>query len=183
MSFSRSASIASAQAAARSLASSGNAPMRLVSGLPSDCDIDLAAPLDHVVFLQLVTAVDDVAAVLEMKLPAVPRADDVHVALVELLAQMNALLADLLDHLRHLQALAGGTALVRALIAVGVVGALVEDHANLDGPALHQAGAALGDLALLAHADFGQGLLPLIIRSLIIRYLMIGSTPSMRWVE
>src|SRR4051812_10575197 len=119
MSFKRSASIASAQAAARSLASSGNAPIRLVSGLPSDCDIDFAAPLDHVVFLQLVTAIDHVAAVLQMKLPAVPRTDDVHVALVEVLAEEDALLADLLDHLWHLQAFAGRAALVRALIAVG----------------------------------------------------------------
>ena len=44
------ASIASAQAAARSLANSGNAAIR---GL-SDCDIDIVATFDHIVFLQTV---------------------------------------------------------------------------------------------------------------------------------
>src|SRR6266567_3415130 len=163
MSSSRLASIASAQAAARSLARSGNAPMRS----RSDCDIDLAAPFDHVVLLQAMPAVDDVTTVLEMKLPAVPRTDDVHVAFVEILAEENALVTDLLDDLRHLQALAGRSPLVRADIAVGVIRAVVKYHADLDGPALHQTGAAVGDLAFPAHADFGQGLLPLTIRALI----------------
>src|SRR5260221_8790140 len=175
MSSSRLASIASAQAAARSLARSGNAPMRS----RSDCDIDLAAPFDDIVLLQAMPVVDDMAAVFQMKLPAMPRADDVHVGFVEILTEENALLADLLDDLRHLQALAGRSALVRADIAIGVIGALGKDHADLDGPALHQAGAAFGDLAFLAHADFGHGLLPLTIRALIIRYLMIGSTLPM----
>src|SRR5207253_16219 len=103
MSSSRLASIASAQAAARSLARSGNAPMRS----RSDCDIDLAAAFDHVVLLQPVPGIDDMAAVLQMKFPAMPRTNDVHVGLVEIHAEMHALVADLLDHLRHLQALAG----------------------------------------------------------------------------
>src|SRR5258708_22871044 len=174
MSSSRFPSIASAQAAARSLARSGNAPMRS----RSDCDIDLIAPLDHVVLLQPVPLVDDVAAVLQMKLPAVPRANDVHVAFVEIHAEVDALVADLLDDLRHLQAFAGRSPLVRADIAVGVIRAVVKDHADLDGPALHQAGASVANLAFLAHADFGQGLLPFTIRALIIRYLMIWSTPD-----
>src|SRR5690349_21701987 len=101
------ASIASAQAAAMSLASSGNAPMRALS----DCDINVVTPLDHVVLLEPVPLVDDMAAVLQMELPAVPRTDDVHVGLVEVHAEVDALIADLLDHLRDLQALAGRSAL------------------------------------------------------------------------
>src|SRR5262245_39995024 len=90
MSSSLPASIASAQAAAMSLASSENASMRPLS----DCDIDLVAALDDLVFLQAVPPVDDMAAVLEMELPAVPGTDDVHVGLVEIHAEMDALVAD-----------------------------------------------------------------------------------------
>src|ERR1700722_12810689 len=98
-------------------------------------------------------------AVLEMKLPAVPGADDVHVALVEVLAKMDAFLADFLNHLGHLQACPRRAALMRALVAVGVVGAVVEDHADLDRSALDQAGAALGDVAFLANAYFWHSVL------------------------
>src|SRR5580698_2723022 len=140
--------MASAQAAARSLARSGKAAMR------SDCDIDFAAAFDHGEFLQPMPLVDDVGTVFEMELPAVPGADDVHVALIENLAEMNAFLADLLHHLRHLQSFAGRATLVRADIAVGVVFAFVEDHADFGLTAFDQPGVSLGDLAFLANTDF-----------------------------
>ena len=74
-----------------------------------------------------------------MELVAVPRADDVHVVLVEGLAEIDAVLADQVDHLRHTQPLAGRSALVRAEIAIGVVFSGVADDADLDRPGLASA--------------------------------------------
>src|SRR5262245_49539636 len=131
-----------------SLARSGKPAMR------SDCDIDVIAALHHVVFPEAMPPIDHVAAVLQMEFPAVPWTDDVHVVLVERLSEVNAVVADLLDHLRHLQPFTGRPALMRAQIAVGVVGALVKDHADLDRARLDETCSAVGDLAFPAHANF-----------------------------
>src|SRR4026208_2416803 len=123
MSPRRSLSIASAQAAAMSLASAAKA---------SGADIDFIASLDPLVFLEAMLWIDHMGAVREVELPAVPRADDMHVVLVEGLAEMDAARADLLHHLRQLEPLARRPALMRAEIAVGVVAALMADDADLD---------------------------------------------------
>ncbi len=60
----------------------------------SDCDIDVSIALDDLEFLQPHALVGDVHAVREMEFVAVPRADDVHVGLVEGLAVIDAVLVD-----------------------------------------------------------------------------------------
>src|SRR5215475_9099273 len=89
-----------------------------------------------------------------MKLIAVPGAHEVHVVLIETLAEIGAAFSDQVDHLRQLEALADRTALMRAQIAVGVVAALVADHTDLDRPDLDQPHVAVGDLAFPAHQYF-----------------------------
>src|SRR5262245_66645508 len=89
-----------------------------------------------------------------MELVAVPRTHDVHVRMVEGLAVIDAVLVDELLHLRHAQALAGGPALVRAVVAVGVVLPAVTNDADLDLAGAHHPHPALGDLALPAHKHF-----------------------------
>src|ERR1700687_1666999 len=107
--------MACAQAAAMSLASAANDCVPL-----SDCDINLTVALHHFVFLQREPLVAHMGAVGEMRFVTMPRANDVDVVLVEGLAEMDPVLADLIDHLRQPHALAGRAALVRAEIAVGI---------------------------------------------------------------
>src|SRR6267154_6513857 len=122
----------------------------------SDCDIDVPVALDDVEFLQLDALVGDMNAVGEMKLVAVPRTDDVHVVAVEGLAVVDAVLVDELLHLRHHQALAGGTALVRAVIAIGVVLSAVTDDADLDLVGAHDPHPAFRHVAVLADQNLGH---------------------------
>src|SRR5207244_8913194 len=86
----------------------------------------------------------------EMELVAVPGTDDVHVVAVEGLAVVDAVLVDQLLDLRHHQAFAGGAALVRAIVAVGVVLSAVADDADLNLVGAHDPHPALRDLALPA---------------------------------
>ena len=95
-------------------------------------------------------------AVRQVELVAVPGTDDVHVGLVEGLAVEDAVLVDQFLHLRHAQALAGRAALVRAVVAVGVVLAAVADDADLDLAGMHDPHPALGDIAVAANQHFGH---------------------------
>src|SRR6476661_2977406 len=58
--------------------------------------------------------------------------------------------------LLHAQALAGRAALVRAVVAVGVVLALVADDPDLELAGAHDPHPALGHLAVPAHQHFGH---------------------------
>src|SRR4051794_20391868 len=107
--------------------------------------------MQHVVFLQAQAFVDHVTAIRQMELISVPRADDVHVILIESLAEIAAVLADQIDHLRHAQPLARRSALMRAQIAIGVIFSGVMDDADLDRPGLDHPHAAVGNLAFLAN--------------------------------
>src|SRR5262245_34459371 len=97
----RSCSIASAQAAASSLASAAN-------DMPvgSDGDINAPFPLHDLVLLEPQVLVADMSAVGQMKLVAVPGTHDVHVVVVVSLAEKDAAFADQIDDLGHLNALA-----------------------------------------------------------------------------
>src|SRR5215207_4929848 len=91
-----------------------------------------------------------------MKFVAVPRADNVHVIVVESLAEITAILPDQVDHLRHAKAFTGGSALVWAEIAISIVFPGVTDDADLDGSDLDQPHAAIGNLAFLAHQQLSH---------------------------
>src|SRR5262245_659014 len=125
MSSRRFSSMASAQRAEISLASVPKS-----AAVSSDGDIDLSVTLDHLELLQPQSLVGDVYAIRQVELVAVPGTHDVHVRVVEGLAVIDAVLVDKLLHLRHAQAFAGGPALVRAMVTVGIVLPAVTDHAN-----------------------------------------------------
>ena len=102
-----------------------------------------------------------------------PGADDVHVVLIESLAEEDAAVADAVHHLRHAQPLAGRPALMRAEVTVGVVFVAMADDADFLGPDLDQPHAAFGDLAVFANQHFGHAcFLPLCLKrqSVILRW-------------
>src|SRR3954453_5728801 len=141
----------------------------------SDIDINLSVPLDDGIFGEAEPLIADMRPVGEVEFVPVPGADDVHVGLVEGLAEIDAAFADLVPHLRDAPTLAGGTTLVRAQIAIGIIVARVPDNANLDVADLHKPHTTVGDLAVSAYPDFRHELPSSMVRSHIIWYLMIAS--------
>src|SRR4029079_16071670 len=149
MSSNRFSSIATANVAAISLARSATFALQ-----SSDADIDRSVSFDDIELLQTNGAIADVDAVLEMELVRVPRADDMHVLAIVILAQDGAIGPEHVEHLRHQHAFAHRPALVRAVIAVGVILAIVANDSNLEGPDRHDPRPALGNLAVLADQYF-----------------------------
>ena len=84
---------------------------------------------NHVEFLQLELAIADTDAGFQLVLVAVPRADEMHFV-GERLPLIGAVGADDVEHLVDHQALAGRAAGVDAVIAVGVIGAVLVEHAD-----------------------------------------------------
>ena len=80
-----------------------------------------------------------------------------HVAFVEILPEMNALVADLFDDLRQLQSFTGRPTLVRADVAVGIIFTFVKDDADLYRTCLHQTRPTIGNFARLANQNFRHG--------------------------
>src|SRR6185437_242926 len=122
----------------------------------SDVDIHRAVFLDDVEFLQPDAAVADIHTRLEMKLVGVPRADDVHVVAVVILTEEGAIRRDDIEDLRHADAFADRAALMRAMIAIGVVFAALADDADLDLAGGDDADPAVNDLAILANQYFSH---------------------------
>src|SRR5690242_19030201 len=134
-----------------SLASSAISVLR-----SSDVDIHRAVFLDDVEFLQPDAAVADVDAGLEMELIGVPGADDMHVVAVVILAEEGSVGRDDVDDLRHSEALADRAALMRAVVAIGVIFTALADHADLDLAGGDDAHPAIGDLAVFADQYFSH---------------------------
>src|SRR5262249_37078428 len=147
---------ASAMRAATSLASTTKLCSRM-SG--SDGDIHGSVTLHDFKFLQPQVRVAYVGAVGEMERIAVPRTDDVGVAVVEGLPVKDAVLYDR-AHRGHAQAFAGGASLMRAQIAVCVILVGLPDDADLQPSGSHDAHRAIGDLSVLADANLRHGPYP-----------------------
>src|SRR5262245_21117658 len=109
-------------------------------------DIHVVSLLHDLVLAQLEAAVADELAGLQVVLVAVPRADEVHLAVGEVEPARGLVGHDALLHLGDDQAFAGRTALMQADIAVGVELALVLEHADL--AVAHEDDAAIAVLDL-----------------------------------
>src|SRR5215831_3169708 len=94
----------------------------------SDHNEDVVAAPHHLVLAQLELAVAGAFAGLDVVLVAVPRADEMQLV-GKRLALVGAVGIDDIDNLVDHDALAGGAAGVQAEVAVGVVGAVLEEDA------------------------------------------------------
>ena len=102
------------------------------------------AAADDIVFLQAQPPVGGAFAGLDVVFVAVPRADEVHPLLGELLPDPGLVRADHVLNLVHDQPLAGRTALVQAHVGVGVELAAPVEHADVVRAAFDDFSLALG---------------------------------------
>src|ERR1700736_6325832 len=109
-------------------------------------DIDLVSLLHHLVAAQLELAVGHAFAGLDVVFVAVPRAHEVRLGVGEVEALGGLVGHDPLFDLGDDQPLAGGSALVQAVIAVGVELAAVLEHADLGIADEHDAAVAVLEL-------------------------------------
>jgi hypothetical protein len=133
-------------------------------------DVDVLAALHHLVLAQLELAVADAFAGLHVVLVAVPRADEMQVVR-EGLALVGAVGRDDVDHAVDQQPLARRAARVQAGVAVGVVGAAGEEHADLMPASGDDAPVAVGELRCLGDEPLGHECLPQMPRTAIARLL------------
>src|SRR5262245_14278803 len=96
----------------------------------SDHDEDFVAALDHLVLAELQLAIADALAGLEIVLIAVPRAGEMHVV-AEGLPFVGLIRVEDVHHVVDQDALAGRPASMHAVIRIGVVVAVLEEHADL----------------------------------------------------
>src|SRR3979411_1117132 len=96
-------------------------------------DINLVSLLHHLVAPQLELAVGDAFAGLDVVFVAVPRAHEMRFGIGEIQALGGLVRHDPLFHRGDDHAFAGGSALVQAIIAVGVEFAAVLEDADLGG--------------------------------------------------
>src|SRR5258708_1582473 len=94
-------------------------------------DINLVPFLDHFVFTQLELAVGDAFAGLDVILIAVPGAHEVEFGLGEIQALRGLVGHDALFDFGDGEPLAGRSALVQAVVAIGIESAVFPEHADL----------------------------------------------------
>src|SRR6266853_1789637 len=134
-------------------------------------DIDLVPLLDDLVFAQLELAVGHAFAGLDIVLVTVPGAHEVQLGVGEIQALRGLVGHDALFHLGDRQPLAGRSALVQAVIAVRIEGAVLAEHADFLVAHEHDATVAVLELGKLAdkflshskrflHVDRGGRLTP-----------------------
>jgi hypothetical protein len=99
----------------------------------SNVDIDATIARGHFVATKLKPLIADVLASLEVIFVAMPGTYDVHVILIEALSHEETCIVDHILDLRHANAFACRTALMRAQIAIGEVLASVEENAHFYG--------------------------------------------------
>src|SRR6185369_14715821 len=119
----------------------------------SDDDIDASLALHHLVALQPQARVRRTFTGEHFVFPAVPGAHDVRIIVVISLADIRLVRGEQLDHLAFDHALAGGTALMQAMVAVGVVRAGVPVDADLEPVLTHDADVAVAHLDILANEN------------------------------
>src|SRR5262245_21428725 len=96
----------------------------------SDHDEDVVAALDHVVLPELQPAVADALAGLEVVFVAVPGAGEMH-SVAEGLPLVCLVRVEDVDHVVDKDALAGRAAGMNAVVRIGIVVAVLEEHADL----------------------------------------------------
>src|SRR5207247_1077759 len=118
-------------------------------------DVEVFAPPDHLEFAQFQPPVADAFAGLEVVFIAVPRAGEMHLV-GECLPLIGAVRRDHVHHLVDDDAFAGRPAGMDAIIAVGVVGAVLAKHADLVPPGDHDAAVAILHVGGLGDEGFGH---------------------------
>src|SRR5262245_62022926 len=96
----------------------------------SDLDVDFVAALDHFILAEPQLAVADALARLEIVFVAVPGAGEVYV-LAEGLPLVGLIWVEYVDDVVDQDALAGRSAGVHAVVRIGVVRTVLEEHADL----------------------------------------------------
>src|SRR5712691_8684773 len=140
----------------------GLQPPRLSSTLPlrrSSHHVDVVAAAHDVVFPQFQPAVADAFAGLDVVLVAMPRTDE-RQFVGEGLAAIGPVRRDEVHHLVDQDALAGRPAGMKAVIAVGVVGAVLVEHADLMAAGGDDAAIPVGHLRRLGNEPFGHVAFP-----------------------
>src|SRR5262249_50618345 len=123
-------------------------------------DINLIPFLDHFVFAQLEFAVGHALAGLHVVFVAVPRAHEVHFAVRDVEPLRGLAGQQPLLELGDGEALARGTALVQAEIAVGVELTLVPEYADLVVSSEDDSAVAVLELSGLTDVLLGHAAMP-----------------------
>src|SRR5260370_8133226 len=137
-------------------------------------DENIFAAAHHVVSAQLELAVADAFAGRKLVFVAVPRTNEMHLV-TERLAVIGAVGGDEIDHPVDEQAFARRPARMQAVVAVGIEGAVLEEHADLVGPGGHDPPVAVRNLCGLGDKPFFHKFLP---RSEAAIFLKFPTTPS-----
>src|SRR5882762_8478763 len=141
-----SASAAASASLARLSISAGRSSM-------SDDNIDASLALHHVITFELEARIGCAFAGTQLVFPAVPGAHDVRIIVVVGLPDIRLIRSEQLDHLALHHALAGGAALMQAVVAVGIVGTSVPVDADLEPVLTHDADVAIAHLNILANEN------------------------------
>src|SRR5882762_10648825 len=119
-------------------------------------DINLVPFLDHFVFTQLELAVGDAFAGLDVILIAVPGAHEVEFGLGEIQALRGLVGHDALFDFGDGEPLAGRSALVQAVVAIGIESAVFPEHADLMVAEEHDTAVAILELGNLTDKFFSH---------------------------
>src|SRR5262245_14355936 len=122
----------------------------------SDDDIDASLALHHLVALQPQARVRRAFAGEELVFPAVPGAHDVRIIVIIGLTDIRLVRAEQLDHLALHHALAGGAALMQAMVAVGIVRTGMPVDADLESVLTHDADVAVTHLDVIANENLAH---------------------------
>src|SRR5262245_4935568 len=124
------------------------------AGCMSDDDIDASLALHHLIALELETRVGRAFAGEQLVFPAMPGAHDVRIIVIVGLADVRLIRSEQLDHLALHHTLAGGTTLMQAMVAVGIIGAGVPVDADFEPVLTHDADVAVAHLDIVANENF-----------------------------
>src|SRR5262245_46157619 len=116
----------------------------------SDDDIDASLALHHLEALQPQARVRRAFTSEQLVFPAVPGAHDVRIIVVIGLTDIRLVRREQLDHLALNHALAGGAALMQAMVAVGIVRTGMPVDADLESVLTHDADVAVTHLDVLS---------------------------------
>src|SRR5215475_3678109 len=122
----------------------------------SDDDIDASLALHHLEALQPQARVRRAFTSEQLVFPAVPGAHDVRIIVVIGLTDIRLVRREQLDHLALNHALAGGAALMQAMVAVGIVRTGVPVDADLEPILTHDADVPIAHLNIVANENLAH---------------------------